>query len=82
MKRFTLLLMVLLFVALGATQVVADGLPVIDAHNQSDQHIPYDEILDLMKEAGAVITSTESVIYQILKKAGTKEFKKMLKLMK
>ena len=38
--------------------------------------------LELMKETGALITSTESVIYQILKKAGTKEFKKMLKIMK
>ena len=35
-----------------------------------------------MDKAGAFITSTETVIYQILKKAGTNEFKKMLKLMK
>ena len=35
--------------------------------------------LNLMERAGAVITSTETVIYQILKKAGTKEFNKMLK---
>jgi len=56
-------------------------------------HLPQDAIdartdenwkvgLDLMKRAGAFVTSTETVIYQILKKAGTKEFKKMLKLMK
>ena len=38
--------------------------------------------LELMKKAGAVITSTEAVIYQILKKAGTREFKKMLKIMR
>lgn len=56
-------------------------------------HVPQDAVdsrtdetwrvgLDLMKQAGAVITSTETVIYQILKKAGTKEFKQMLKVMK
>lgn len=56
-------------------------------------HVPQDAVdsrtdenwrvgLDLMKEAGAVITSTETVIYQILKKAGTREFKQMLKVMK
>lgn len=31
---------------------LADKLPIIDAHNQSDQHISYDEILDLMDDAG------------------------------
>jgi hypothetical protein len=36
----------------------------------------------LMEKAGAVITSTETVIFQILEKAGTKEFKEMLKLVK
>jgi nicotinamidase-related amidase len=56
-------------------------------------HVPQDAVdsrtsenlrvgLDLMDKAGAFITSTETVIYQILKKAGTSEFKKMLKLMK
>jgi nicotinamidase-related amidase len=56
-------------------------------------HVPQDAVdsrtdenwrvgLELMKEAGASITSTETVIYQILKKAGTKELKKMLKMMK
>ena len=56
-------------------------------------HIPQDAVgsrtdenwhvgLELSKKAGAIITSTESVIYQILKKAGTKEFKQMLKVMK
>ena len=38
--------------------------------------------LELMNKAGVLITSTEAVIYQILKKAGTKEFKKMLKIMR
>lgn len=56
-------------------------------------HIPRDAVdsrteenwlmaLNLMGKAGAVITSTETVIFQILKKAGTKEFKEMLKLIK
>ena len=38
--------------------------------------------LELMKKAGAVITSTETIIFQILKIAGTEEFKEMLKIIK
>ncbi len=38
--------------------------------------------LSLMGEAGAVITSTETVIFQILEKAGTPEFKALLKTIK
>jgi len=56
-------------------------------------HVPQDAVdsrtdenwrvgLGLIKKAGAFITSTETVIYQILKKAGTKEFKKMLKVIR
>lgn len=56
-------------------------------------HVPQDAVdsrtddnlrvgLELMNKAGALITSTETVIYQILKKAGTNEFKKMLKLIR
>jgi nicotinamidase-related amidase len=56
-------------------------------------HVPQDAVdsrtdenwrvgLDLMKQAGAVITSTETIIYQILKKAGTNEFKQMLKIIR
>ena len=55
-------------------------------------HIPQDAVdsrtdenwrvgIGLMEKAGALITSTEAVIYQILKKAGTKEFKRMLRVM-
>ena len=56
-------------------------------------HVPQDAVdsrtdenwrvgLELMRKAGALITSTETVIYQILKKAGTPEFKQMLKVVK
>lgn len=38
--------------------------------------------LGLMEEAGATITSTETIIYQVLEKAGTEEFKHMLKFVK
>ena len=38
--------------------------------------------LSLMKEAGAHITSAETVIFQIMKRAGTAEFKEMLKVVK
>jgi nicotinamidase-related amidase len=56
-------------------------------------HVPQDAVdsrtddnwrvgLELLREAGAFITSTETIIYQIMGKAGTKEFKKMLKILK
>ncbi len=56
-------------------------------------HVPADAVdsrtrenrqvgIKLMEKAGAVITSTETVIFQILKKAGTREFREMLKLVK
>jgi len=56
-------------------------------------HVPQDAVdsrtdenwgvgLELMRKAGAFITSTETVIYQILKKAGTPEFKQMSKFVK
>ena len=35
-----------------------------------------------MREAGATITSTETIIFQMLKKAGTPEFKALLKTIK
>lgn len=56
-------------------------------------HVPRDAVssrtdenrhtgLELMRQAGAVITSTETVIFQLLKKAGTEEFKQMMKVVK
>jgi hypothetical protein len=56
-------------------------------------HVPQDAVgsrtddnwrvgLELLRQAGAFITSTETIIYQLLEKAGTKEFKKMLKILK
>ncbi len=56
-------------------------------------HVPADAVdsrtrenrevgIKLMEKAGAVITGAETVIFQILKKAGTAEFKEMLKLVK
>lgn len=38
--------------------------------------------LVLMQQAGGIITCTETLIFQILKKAGTPEFKKMLEFVK
>lgn len=38
--------------------------------------------LDLMKEMGAVINNTETVVFDLLKVSGTPEFKKMSKLIK
>jgi len=38
--------------------------------------------LELMRDAGAVITSTEIVLFQLLKKAGSEEFKTISRLIK
>ncbi len=56
-------------------------------------HVPRDAVdsrteenwyvgLELMKEQGAVITSTETIIFQLLERAGTGEFKEMLKIIR
>ena len=50
----------------------------VDSRTDENRHAG----LDLMREAGAVVTSTETVIFQILKRAGTREFKEMLKIIK
>jgi nicotinamidase-related amidase len=50
----------------------------VDSRTDENWHVG----LELMKGAGAVITSTETIIFQILKRAGTKEFKEMLKIIK
>ena len=38
--------------------------------------------IEFMREAGAVVTSTETVLFQLLKVAGTEEFKKISKRIK
>jgi nicotinamidase-related amidase len=56
-------------------------------------HVPGDAVLsrtaenrqtglDLMSAAGAVVTSTETIIFQMLDRAGTDEFKVRAKLVK
>jgi predicted TIM-barrel fold metal-dependent hydrolase len=53
-----LLLFVAILAMLGASCITAEEnfighrIPIIDAHNQSDQHISYEEILSLMDKAG------------------------------
>lgn len=42
----------------------------------------YETGLELMGRAGAFVTSTETVIFQMLERAGTDEFKTMSKLLK
>lgn len=42
----------------------------------------YENGIDLMKEAGAVITNTETIVFDILQKAGTPQFKVISPLIK
>ena len=55
--------------------VVSDAVSSRTAHNWTTG-------LERMRQSGAVITSTEMVIYELLQKAGTDEFRKTLKLVK
>lgn len=42
----------------------------------------YDNSIALMREMGAVITNTETIVFDLLKESGTPEFKTMMKLIK
>ena len=55
--------------------VVSDAISSRSPHNRK-------VALDRMGKAGVTITSTEMVIYELLEKAGTEEFRKALKLVK
>jgi nicotinamidase-related amidase len=55
--------------------VVADATSSRSAQNH---HIA----LDRMRHAGAVLCSTEMVLFELLERAGTEEFKEILKLVK
>ncbi|MBN2059037.1 MAG: hydrolase [Deltaproteobacteria bacterium] len=50
----------------------------VGSRTEENRHVG----LNLMKEAGAVITSAETIIYQILRQAGTAQFREMLKVVK
>jgi isochorismate hydrolase len=58
-----------------AVHVVGDAVSSRFARN-------YETALNRMSRAGVTITSTEMVIYELLEKAGTDVFKKVLKLVK
>lgn len=42
----------------------------------------YENALEIMRDMGAVITNTETILFDLLKKAGTEEFKVVSKLIK
>jgi nicotinamidase-related amidase len=58
-----------------AVHVVSDAISSRSPHNRKIA-------LDRMGKAGVTITSTEMVIYELLGKAGTDQFRKALKLVK
>ncbi|MEW6264375.1 MAG: hydrolase [Thermodesulfobacteriota bacterium] len=55
--------------------VVADACGSRGPHN-------HELALDRLRQSGAVITTTETVIYELLRRAGTPEFRAALKLVK
>jgi nicotinamidase-related amidase len=48
----------------------------------SRRKLDWETGLDLIKSAGGILTTTETLVFQILKRAGTPEFKKILELVK
>uniref|UniRef100_A0A7V4N429 Isochorismatase family protein n=1 Tax=Thermodesulfobacterium geofontis TaxID=1295609 RepID=A0A7V4N429_9BACT len=48
----------------------------------SRRKLDWETGLDLIKSAGGIVTTTETLVFQILKRAGTPEFKKILELVK
>jgi nicotinamidase-related amidase len=56
-------------------------LVVRDA-TSSHAMIDRETALERMKDAGAVITTTEAIIYELTEKAGTEEFRKILEIVK
>lgn len=69
------------------TQTALDLLPYYNVNIVSDATTSRtsenrDAALQRMRQSGAVITTTEMVIYELLEKAGTEEFKETLGLVK
>ncbi len=56
-------------------QVVSDGVSSRSTQN-------WEVAIQRMRQAGVIVTSTEMVIYELLGKAGTAEFREALKLVK
>ncbi len=54
-----------------------EGLEVYLIADALTSRRPYDKsiALDMLREAGGMVTTTEAVLFQVLKKAGTEEFK-------
>jgi len=48
----------------------------------SRKKLDWETALDLIKSTGGIITTTETFVFQLLKKAGTQEFKEILKIIK
>jgi len=64
--------------ALGSGLKVHVAADAVSSRTQENKQIA----LERMRQAGAVITSTESALFELLEKAGTSEFKKISALIK
>lgn len=67
-----------------ARDLIANGYEVFIARDAvcSRTKENFQNALDLMKDMGAVITNTETIVFDLLKVAGTPEFKVLSKLIK
>jgi nicotinamidase-related amidase len=67
-----------------ALHLLAEGYTVHVAGDAVSSRTPEDRAvaLERMRQAGAVVSSVEMAIYELLRKAGTEEFREVLKLVK
>lgn len=67
-----------------ALDLLAEGFQVHLVRNavSSRKQMDYDTAQQRLAEAGAIITTTETVLFELLEKAGTPEFKNVVKLIK
>ena len=67
-----------------ALDLIANGFQVslaVDACS-SRKEIDYDTALSRMRQAGAIVTTTESILFELLNVCGTDEFKQISKIVK
>jgi nicotinamidase-related amidase len=67
-----------------ARELLAQGYQVFVAMDAvcSRRTLNYRNALNLMAQMGAVVTNTETLVFDLLKRAGTPEFKRLSKLIK
>jgi nicotinamidase-related amidase len=67
-----------------ALDLLKHGFRVLVVRDATSSHaiIDRETAFERVRDAGAIITTTEAIIYELTEKAGTREFKKILEIVK